>query len=285
MILCKNWAKHKVKLYIFCVNQFLREKRYEKWSQLCKQKQSLLFNFCNIFDFLTSRTQKIAWWPSVFKPDFYIFSYNEQLIMNNSENLKKFNRQVFIVSYLLKWYICKIVLKQNKIFHDQYLKLLRKFYRKGLFLEDIITWKILCRKFSLVQFPNHKNNCFTNSSFIYYILIKSGRLFNYPVIQVFFSLGFIRERVRGESSFFKFQIEQFAGVLQSSTKAVQGGTEAHSEPCEISEPVKSIRRAMSAKSSYHSLHKKWSFPLRISSVNVTKSAVSCGFGHIHWRNP
>ena len=31
--------------------------------------------------------------------------------------------------------------------------------------------------------------------------------------------------------------------------------------------------------------KKWSFPLRISSVNVTKSAVSCGFGHIHWSNP
>ena len=27
-----------------------------------------------------------------------------------------------------------------------------------------------------------------------------------------------------------------------------------------------------------SLHKKWSFPLRISSVNVTKSSVSCGFG-------
>ena len=32
------------------------------------------------------------------------------------------------------------------------------------------------------------------------------------------------------------------------------------------------------------LHKKWSFPLRISLVNVTKSAVSCGFGHIYWRN-
>ena len=26
--------------------------------------------------------------------------------------------------------------------------------------------------------------------------------------------------------------------------------------------------------------KKWSFPLRISSVNVTKSIESCGFGHI-----
>ena len=32
------------------------------------------------------------------------------------------------------------------------------------------------------------------------------------------------------------------------------------------------------------LHKKWRFPLKISSVNVAKSAVSCGFGHIYWRN-
>ena len=33
------------------------------------------------------------------------------------------------------------------------------------------------------------------------------------------------------------------------------------------------------------LHKKQSFPLRISSVHVTKSAGNCGFGHIYWRNP
>ena len=32
------------------------------------------------------------------------------------------------------------------------------------------------------------------------------------------------------------------------------------------------------------LHKKWSFSLWISLVIVTKSAVSCGFGHIYWRN-
>ena len=32
------------------------------------------------------------------------------------------------------------------------------------------------------------------------------------------------------------------------------------------------------------LHKKLSFPLWISSTNVTKSAISCGFGHIYW-NP
>ena len=33
------------------------------------------------------------------------------------------------------------------------------------------------------------------------------------------------------------------------------------------------------------LHEKWSFPLRISSVDVSKSAVSCGFGHIYRKNP
>ena len=32
------------------------------------------------------------------------------------------------------------------------------------------------------------------------------------------------------------------------------------------------------------LHKKWSFPLRISSVNVTKFAGNYRFGHIYWRN-
>ena len=33
--------------------------------------------------------------------------------------------------------------------------------------------------------------------------------------------------------------------------------------------------------SAYTLHKKWSFPLRISSVNVTKSEGNCGFGHIY----
>ena len=31
--------------------------------------------------------------------------------------------------------------------------------------------------------------------------------------------------------------------------------------------------------------KNWNFQLRISSVNVTKSTVSCGVGYIYWRNP
>ena len=33
------------------------------------------------------------------------------------------------------------------------------------------------------------------------------------------------------------------------------------------------------------LYKKWSFPFRIFSVNVTNSAGNCGFGYIYWRNP
>ena len=33
------------------------------------------------------------------------------------------------------------------------------------------------------------------------------------------------------------------------------------------------------------LRKKWSFPLRISSENATKSAGNCEFGHIYWGNP
>ena len=98
MILFKKWGKRNVKSYIYCVNQFLQEKRHKKWSQECIQKQLLLFNFCNIFDLLISRTGKIAWWPPVFKYDFYIFSYNEQL----NEIKKKNYGQVFIVSYLIK---------------------------------------------------------------------------------------------------------------------------------------------------------------------------------------
>ena len=34
-----------------------------------------------------------------------------------------------------------------------------------------------------------------------------------------------------------------------------------------------------------SLHKKWSFPWRAFSVNVTKSVENCRFGHIYWRKP
>ena len=43
--------------------------------------------------------------------------------------------------------------------------------------------------------------------------------------------------------------------------------------------------AYERKSEKNPLHKKRSFPLRISLVNVSKSAGNCGFAHIYWRNP
>ena len=36
---------------------------------------------------------------------------------------------------------------------------------------------------------------------------------------------------------------------------------------------------------WKSLYKKWSFPLRISTARVTKSAGNCRFSHIYWRYP
>ena len=48
-------------------------------------------------------------------------------------------------------------------------------------------------------------------------------------------------------------------------------------------PVTSLKQNSSWAISLHT--KKISFPLSISSVSETKSKVSCGFGHIYWRNP
>ena len=36
---------------------------------------------------------------------------------------------------------------------------------------------------------------------------------------------------------------------------------------------------------FEALHKKLGFLLRNSSINVTKSTISCGLGDIYWRNP
>ena len=40
--------------------------------------------------------------------------------------------------------------------------------------------------------------------------------------------------------------------------------------------------------SYKSVDKKWNFPLRLSSVNVTKSGCDlgykCRYGHIYWKS-
>ena len=80
MVLLKKWARDKVESFIYCVNQSLHEKRHKQWNYECKQKQSRMFNFLNIFDLLIFRTQKVARWSPVSKPDCHLFPYNEQLM-------------------------------------------------------------------------------------------------------------------------------------------------------------------------------------------------------------
>ena len=43
--------------------------------------------------------------------------------------------------------------------------------------------------------------------------------------------------------------------------------------------------AMFYPSKLSPLYEKGSFSSKISSVNMTKFAGNCGFGHIYWRNP
>ena len=50
MILFKKWAKHKVKSYIYCVNQFLREKRHKNETKNVN-KSSL---FCSNLEYFWS---------------------------------------------------------------------------------------------------------------------------------------------------------------------------------------------------------------------------------------
>ena len=56
-------------------------------------------------------------------------------------------------------------------------------------------------------------------------------------------------------------------------------------------PVKRDRSWLDFRSSHTDVSqkfhyiKKLNFPSRISTVNVTKSAVSFRFGHVYWRNP
>ena len=52
--------------------------------------KSRFLNFCNIFHFLTSRTQKMVCWPSVFKADCHNFP-----IMNNPGKFKEIQSTSF----------------------------------------------------------------------------------------------------------------------------------------------------------------------------------------------
>ena len=55
---------------------------------------------------------------------------------------------------------------------------------------------------------------------------------------------------------------------------------SHINTINVGNVIKGISNQRRYIASFMLLHKKWSFPLGTSSVNVTKSAGNCEFGHI-----
>ena len=77
------------------------ENAIKKRNQECKQKESPFLDFCNIFDLLTSRTEKIAWLAPVFEPDFCMSSHNEQLRKTLRNFIAKFLLYHTSLSYFM----------------------------------------------------------------------------------------------------------------------------------------------------------------------------------------
>ena len=82
-----------------------------------------------------------------------------------------------------------------------------------------------------------------------------------------------------EATFVKKNSSLVATMVSVDTVGLQAFTFRILEPY----PTKDILVSMELLQ-YPSLHKKI-FSLRISSVNVTKAAVSRGLGQIYWGNP
>ena len=74
-----------------------------------------LFQFWNIFDLLTSRTETKAWWPPAFKSNFNIIFYSEKL-----------------TSFYLVLQLKELFCERNHIKHLN--KILEKYLRKSFFL-------------------------------------------------------------------------------------------------------------------------------------------------------
>ena len=90
-----------------------------------------------------------------------------------------------------------------------------------------------------------------------------------------------------EPSFLLVQLSNWNGLHQSNFIGScndEGNFDEKAYKCKLFQP---IGLSIELNNSIHlvALHKKWSFPLRIYSVNVIKSSGTCGFGHIYWRIP
>ena len=87
-----------------------------------------------------------------------------------------------------------------------------------------------------------------------------------------------------------FLFSSWFRISYKQTTAVKGTIKFGHKIAWRSKVRNNSRIKLKISSRYHcfwrkTAQKKWSFPLRISSVNVTKSTVSFRFDHIYWKNP
>ena len=88
MILFKKSAKPKVNYIFVAKMRFCARNAIKNETKYVNKRSLFCSNFVIFLIFL-------VWWSPVFKPDFYIF-------WTTQEKLKKFDRQLFNVSHLLK---------------------------------------------------------------------------------------------------------------------------------------------------------------------------------------
>ena len=87
------------------------------------------------------------------------------------------------------------------------------------------------------------------------------------------------------SQFTKNNTSEISQNSQFSKISTQKKNQIFKNSSEKKEELKQKTKRFSGENQKFALHKKWRILLRISSVNVTKSAGNCGFGHIYWGNP
>ena len=122
--------------------------------------------------------------------------------------------------------------------------------------------------------------------FIKYEFFQNNSIFEFSLELLSISIIFIWVLAENSGNLFYTILgsnKEFLIISEGSKKSI--GKKVHYINKRSTSIRKYIKNILVESEQQLSLHKKWSFPLRIPSVNVTKSSDSCGSGHIYLRNP
>ena len=122
--------------------------------------------------------------------------------------------------------------------------------------------------------------------FIKYEFFQNNSIFEFSLELLSISIIFIWVLAENSGNLFYTILgsnKEFLIISEGSKKSI--GKKVHYINKRNTSIRKYIKNILVESEQQLSLHKKWSFPLRIPSVNVTKSSDSCGSGHIYLRNP